>query len=818
MSEVITLDKYYDTTTDGDTFENPFSFELDGFQKNAVNIIRSGDPYNILVTAHTGSGKSLVAEYAIMHNKSIGKRTIYTSPIKSLSNQKFFEFSQKFKDSSIGIVTGDCKFNTMADVLIMTTEILLNVINFSNNNLFTASSTNIFDVTLDDVNTIIFDEVHYINDDSRGNIWEQCIMKIPANINQVLLSATIEDSEKFAKWIQRCNGLKTYILPNFKRVVPLYFNAFYTINESVEKVLNKDAITKPYLNNINKLIPITNTENNKVDMQGYENLERMHKFLVSKELNKISPASIINKTIQYLDDNLMTPCLFFVLSRNKIHQLIDSCSKNLNSHLEQAEVDKLFDAYLSKLSVPKEEYYKIPMIPYVKSYLCKGIGIHHSGLLPILKEVIELLYAKGLIKVLFATETFSVGLNMPTKTVVFTSLNKYDGSSHRFLFSHEFIQMSGRAGRRGIDTLGNVIYLPQLERYFTTSSELKCILVSKPQKIASKYIVDPINVLKGIYNKYNINEDVSRTMWFIEKSVILKGLVKEMNNLEQIITDHNFPVFEYDKLFKDYLSITDGTMKVQGWKKRLQMIKNEVNTKHNFDNQYKLWQQYYDLNLKLTDIKSNIKYYDNIIDESINICLTFLEEFNYIKHTPNENIDTYEYELTNLGLCAAMLGDECNCLLLSKIITSDLSKYKTDDIISILSIFCDGSNDDDVFTENKSIREYYSNIESQQISMINYLNRLGIKAGPDWQINQSNIDIISYWISDKDIKYQEIFNKYQTYEGNFLKNIIKLNKITESIYKVALNIGNITLADKLADYNTLLVKDIINTESIYVNL
>lgn len=806
MSEVTILDKYCDNT-----FDNPYSFELDGFQKNAVNIIRSNDPFNILVTAHTGSGKSLVAEYAIIHNKSIGKRTIYTSPIKSLSNQKFFEFSQKFKDLSVGIVTGDCKFNTMADVLIMTTEILLNVINFSDNQLFTVASTNIFDITLDDVNTVIFDEVHYINDNSRGNIWEQCIMKIPPNINQILLSATIEDSEKFAKWVNGCNGLKTYILPNFKRVVPLYFNAFYTLNESIVKVLDKDTNTKHYLQNINKLIPIMNTENNKVDMSGYENLERMHRYITSQDLNTTGISSIINKTIKFLDDELMTPCLFFVLSRNKIHQLIESCNQNLNSPYEQSQVDDLFDAYLSKLSVNKDEYYKIPMIPYIKKILCKGIGIHHSGLLPILKEVIELLYAKGLIKVLFATETFSVGLNMPTKTVIFTSLNKFDGSSFRFLHPHEFIQMSGRAGRRGIDTLGNVIYLPQLERYFSSSMDVKNMLISKPQKIESKYNVDPIYVLKGVYNKYNINEDISKTMWFIEKMNVKKGLIKEINNYETLINNLNLKsdseILKFDKVFQEYLLITEGTLKVQGWRKRLTNIEK---TTTNFKNNYELWRKYNDLNSKLNNLKSTVTFYDNIIDESIDVCLTFLKEFNYIEKNKTE--------LTNLGLCAAMLGDECNCLLLAQIITTDLSNYTTEEIVGILAIFCDGSNEDHVVTSNQNILNFYYEFENKYIQMINFLNRLDIKINEGWIINQTNIDIVLYWISDKTIKYHDVFNKYQTFEGNFLKNIIKLNKITEAVYKVALNIGNITLADKLANYNELLIKDIINTDSIYVNL
>lgn len=843
LKKVIQLDKY-----NKETFDNPYNYPLDDFQKNAVTIINSNEPHNILVTAHTGSGKSLVAEHAIRHNFKNKKRTFYTSPIKSLSNQKYYEFKQKFanltnevydadtdtylvKPITIGLITGDHKCNPQADCIILTTEILLNVINFNNIKksndipLEILSLNNIFDITLDDVQTVVFDEVHYINDLDRGGIWEQSILKLPDTINQILLSATIDMPIQFARWINSCNNLPTYILQNHKRVVPLYFSTFYTLNKSVlNKITNvktkptnltKNILTpeklKEYANLVNKLIPMKDTIKETITLTEYELVEKLHKHLIATELNTTGMVPIINNTINYLVENCMTPCLFFVLSRNKIHQLIDSCNLTLNDTDEQHTVSNLFDNYVRNLS---GSYESIEMMDNVKQMAIKGLAIHHSGMIPILKEIVELLYSKNLIKVLFATETFSVGLNMPTKTVIFTSINKFDGSKFRTLFSHEFIQMGGRAGRRGIDEYGHVIYLPQLERSFTTSLELKNMLIAKPQKLRSKYNIDPIYVLKALYNGYNISDDIKKTMWYIEKTSQKDGIQKEYNELIKIKSNDLVESLDQTTidLLKEYSLLCNTQFKPKNYKKILEEIENKI---ENFYKIYQEWTKFVDHNIKLKNLKSNINYFDNIIQESINVCFTFLENNDFIQY--NNNSDSYK--LTDLGKCAIYLGDDSNPLIFSKIIQHN--KFKTldcKDMIITIAMLCDNNYSDNLIPINlQHIAGIYYELVDINNKMSNELNKLEININSDWNITQNNFNIVENWLNMK--SYNEIALNYDIYEGNFIKNMIKLGNMVKSLVVYYKSAGiNTEIVNKLNDFDKIINRDIVTCESIYLTI
>ena len=824
------------TSFENQNFNNPYNFPLDDFQKNAINIINSNQPHNILVTAHTGSGKSLVAEYTIIHNFKNKKRTIYTSPIKALSNQKYDEFKKKFTDLSytdddgnikniqIGLITGDNKCNPHADCLILTTEILLNVITFGNlkeNNMeLTADYINVFDISLTDVQSVIFDEVHYINDQDRGGVWEQCILKLPNSINQVMLSATIDKTELFAKWINSCNKLPTYILPNYKRVVPLYFNVYYTLNKSLkEKLLSNSNINAPitkksdvltkekqieYCHLTDKLIPLKNTIDEKVNLEQYKCIESLHKHIEAHDINKkITSSAIINNLIEYLSENLMTPCLFFVLSRNKIHQLVESCQITLNSVPEQCQVENIFDSCLRKLN---GEYNKIQMINNVKSLAMRGIAIHHSGMLPVLKEIVEILYSKNLIKVLFATETFSVGLNMPTKTVIFTSIKKFDGSTFRFLYPHEFIQMAGRAGRRGIDDLGYVIYLPQLEKHFTSNVELKSLLNSKPQSITSKYAIEPMYVLRSIYapgtcgGNFDITEDIKKTMWYQENEVIKLGCIKELNsiNIPQLsITDDHL------KLLDEYLMLDQSGF---GNQKRMKTITGKI---PNFKSTYESYKEYRKIKNHATKLNQTIKYYDDIININIDSCLTFLENNGYIEN----NI------VTDLGKTAIYLGDNSNPLLMAKLVHhNDFHKLSCNDMIIALSMFCQsGTNENDdsnIKIDDKNIKSIYEHITNIHIKMVNQMNQYDIMVGTEWTITSNNFDIVCEWLND--IPCQQIFDTYNVYEGNFIKCMISLHTIVTALVNYFKLTGDMENFNKFIGFEQKIVKDIVTCESIYL--
>ena len=387
----------------GDFNSDPhdFGFELDDFQKHAIASIKKNE--NVLVTAHTGSGKTVPAIFGIADSLSKNKKIIYTSPIKSLSNKKLFELKQKFPD--VGILTGDIKFNPDAQCVIMTTEILRNI-------LYQSASQHI-DIT--EVDKVIFDEVHYINDPDRGRVWEECIILMPKEITLIMLSATIDKADEFAKWVGNIKEKTTNLIPTHKRVVPL---EHYIYNPESEHILNK----------------IVTHDGNFINYD-----------LIKKEYNILHTSKMINPFIEFLKTRQLVPALFFVFSRKECEKLALSVQKTLVDSEEINEIDKIFNYELRN---HKKTYENSPQYHLIHKLVLKGIAFHHSGLIPLLKEVIEILFAKGLIKILFATETFAVGVNMPTKTVIFTKLTKYSNKSFRYLRTDEYLQIAGRDDKR----------------------------------------------------------------------------------------------------------------------------------------------------------------------------------------------------------------------------------------------------------------------------------------------------------------------------------------------------------------------------------
>lgn len=809
---------------------NEYKYELDEFQKKSIDIIELGQPYNILITAHTGSGKSLVAEHAIKKDNSNNKRTIYTSPIKTLSNQKYFEFKKKYVNIEFGLITGDHKCNPLANCIIMTTEILLDLLTKTN---MTAEDEYI---KMDEIGTVIFDEVHYIDDKERGGVWERCIMKLPSTINQVLLSATISHPEQFAKWIERCNGNKTYIFTNNIRPVPLYFSVYYGLTDNIverKKITKSNAILTALLEKkiTNKLIPIMNTNENKITIMQYNEIEK-----IDNELYKLkyftNQNGLLTKIIMHLYENNMLPSIFFILSKEKIQYHIQYCEFILNTIDEQITVEMLFDNYLSKLSNPKENYYKLHMITEAKQYAIRGYAIHHSGLIPVLKEIIELLYSHGLIKVLFATETFSVGLNMPTKTVLFTSIMKHDGVVFRTLHSHEFIQMSGRAGRRGIDTIGNVIYLPQFEKELKNGNELKALLSGRPKNIISKYNIDPIVVLKMLlkikqdsltYSFDILINEINGTLWKMQLGAELEELKKKRNNIVTIINNNiiNNPYTEqincYSNELEQYNEIEESKKTSRIIMKNNDKIQENIRKKiSNFEKIYKYWKEQYLLSTDLQEIDDNIEYITNIAENSIANCLEFLFEQLFID---------INNELTPLGICATQLSPECMQLLISKMMFNShfqsLSGYEMTMFIARNCIY-NGKVPMDhtaLTPRNRNVTNISLNIDFTIMDEIYNILLISInkyKLYISNEVNDNFIPIVSDWLEQ--MTYSELSSKYSLQDGLFIRAINQLRKIITSVYTTFIQMGQISIADKLKHIDGLLFRDIINIESLYIFL
>ena len=500
-----------------------FSYELSDFQKYAIHALVDG--HHILISAPTGSGKTLPAEFAIQYFTSKGKKLIYTSPIKALSNQKYYEFTKKFPNISVGLMTGDIKLNPNADVIIMTTEILMNYL-FNTLGNDTAETNPVLQFQMDITNElgcVVFDEVHYILDENRGQNWEQTILMLPKHIQMLMLSATIDSPERFAKWCERGDDKekKVFLAYTNHRIVPLTHYGFLTTNESVYKGLKDKVLEKEMRDSTNNLVLLQSAKG-EFHEAGYKQLLKTNEFFVKRNVF-LKRKMVLNNLTQFLKEKDMLPAIAFVFSRKNV----ESCAKELNTNLLEDDskvpytIRKEAEQIVRKLPNFKE-YLELPEYISLIQLLEKGIGIHHSGMIPILREIVELFISKKYIKILFATESFSIGLDCPIKTAVFTGIRKFDGNSDRYLLSHEYTQMAGRAGRRGIDTIGHVVHCNNLFK-LPSKTEYKNMMSGKPQELVSKFNIS-YPVIMNLLKQKATTEDIYR---FIEKSMIKKELLDE---------------------------------------------------------------------------------------------------------------------------------------------------------------------------------------------------------------------------------------------------------------------------------------------------
>ncbi|XP_061389848.1 exosome RNA helicase MTR4-like [Musca vetustissima] len=407
-----------------------YPFVLDPFQKEAILCI--DNQQSVLVSAHTSAGKTVVAEYAIAKSLNCKQRVIYTTPIKALSNQKYREFSEEFKD--VGLVTGDVTINPSASCLIMTTEILRNM-------LYRGSEI------MREVGWVVFDEIHYMRDKERGVVWEETLILLPDNVRYVFLSATIPNARQFAEWVCHLHKQPCHVVYTDYRPTPLQHYIFPAGGDGIHLIVDEKGQFKE--DNFKTAMAVLQNagEAAKGDQKGRKG--------GIKGVN--SGQSNIFKIVKMIMERNFAPVIIFSFSKKDCEVYAMQMAKlDFNTAEEKKLVDEVFNNALDVLS---EEDRQLPQVENVLPLLRRGIGIHHGGLLPILKEIIEILFGEGLLKALFATETFAMGLNMPARTVLFTAPRKFDGKDFRWISSGEYIQMAGRAGRRGLDDKGIVILM-----------------------------------------------------------------------------------------------------------------------------------------------------------------------------------------------------------------------------------------------------------------------------------------------------------------------------------------------------------------------
>ncbi|KAI1381641.1 antiviral helicase [Hypoxylon crocopeplum] len=512
--------------------ENPartWPFTLDPFQRLSISSIERDE--SVLVSAHTSAGKTVVAEYAIAHCLKQNQRVIYTSPIKALSNQKYREFNEAFGD--VGLMTGDVTINPTASCLVMTTEILRSM-------LYRGSEI------MREVAWVVFDEIHYMRDKSRGVVWEETIILLPDKVRYVFLSATIPNAFQFAEWIAKIHRQACHVVYTDFRPTPLQNYFFPAGGSGIFLVVDEKGVFREH--NFNKTMQLIEdrkaAEANDIDAKQKGKGKHKKNF----KGNNADAQADIQKIVKMIMNKNFNPVIVFNFSKRDCEMMALTTSKfAFNDDSEKAMVRKVFTSAIESLS---EEDRELPQIQNILPLLEKGIGVHHSGLLPILKETIEILFQEGLIKVLFATETFSIGLNMPAKTVVFTKVTKWDGISSRPLTPSEYIQMSGRAGRRGLDERGIVIMMVDDKMEPETA---KNIVVGQQDRLNSAFYLG-YNMVLNLLRIDAINPEfmLENCFFQFQNTASVAGLEHELMKLQK---SRDEMVIPDEATIKDYYGL-----------------------------------------------------------------------------------------------------------------------------------------------------------------------------------------------------------------------------------------------------------------------
>jgi len=810
-----------------------FPYPLSDFQKYAIEAIVQGD--HVLVTAHTGSGKTLPAEFAIQHFTSQSKKVIYTSPIKALSNQKYYEFQQKYPTISFGLFTGDIKTNPDAQVLIMTTEILMNTLFRINKDEPSVGLDFNIDVQVD-LGCVVFDEVHYINDKERGQVWEKTILMLPPHIQMVMLSATIDNPLGFATWVesgrQSTNlNKKVYLASTDKRVVPLSHYGYVTVNEGIFKNIKDKELEQQIRSQTNVLIPLQSESGDFKEPA----VHKMKKLLDIFEGRQVfmKRQQVLNSLALFLRDREMLPAIAFVFSRKHV----ELCAKEITIPLLEDDskvgyiVRRECEQIIRKLP-NYQEYLTLPEYNQVVSLLEKGIGIHHSGMIPVLREIVELMISKKYIKLLFATESFAIGLDCPIKTAIFTSLTKFDGQFERYLMPHEYTQMAGRAGRRGLDTVGHVVHCNNLFK-LPTLNDYRSILCGKPQQLVSKFHINYSLILNLLKNGQTF--DFHK---FAERSMIQKELANSKDSLSSAIHELKTRVDKKKEslLFMKtpyeictrYLSLKN-EIKTLVNKKRKECdreLRNLENLYLDLHKDIDYVEDYMNLSRDLDDQSASLEFMNSFIQRNTMSICQILTRRGFIDVAYEENGAYANYCLTDLGKIASSINEVHSLVMAQFMVSSEYFKdFNEYQIVGIFSSFTDIKLPDDQRRYNapdilkgplndlvKLLHRYDDDeLDEEVVTGIKYDNAVNfdmVELSMKWTEKVDEVqckEFIQCDVADKGISI-----------GDFNKAMMKIATISKELAKVAEEFGQIELLHKLSKINGLVFKYVTTAQSLYL--
>jgi len=742
-----------------------FNFKLDSFQEKAIDAISKDE--NVLVTAKTGSGKTLVGEYQIHHSLQKGKRVFYTTPIKSLSNQKFHDLKKIYGDR-VGIMTGDIKFSPHADIVIMTTEILRNLLYKQGTPIGITP-----ELSLQNLDAVVFDEVHYINDPSRGSVWEECLVLLPPEINLVLLSATLDTPEPFVHWLTDLKGKMCHLISTEYRVVPLIH-----MTENGEVIM--DAKDTFHFEKYKAWIRKYYSQQDELRKHKERVKAREEGQVIEKEVRVGSFLDRMNKLILKMDK----PALFFVFSRKMCEEYASKVSTDLLTSSETADVRHIVKYHLHKYPELQtmEGYHKLTGL------LEKGVAFHHSGMLPILKEIVEILFDKGFIKILFATETFAVGINMPTKTVVFTSYRKYDDAAEnlRVLRTSEYIQMAGRAGRRGKDDKGIVIYLPIHEP--ETPDVVKEMMTGKRATVESQMKFDYSYVLASLGSGKTIEND---TYWMRQNNQEVEQYKDELATIKRELDTFTMKekehMYEFTQRAQLQEQIRYGTAES---KKVVQQKISKWDNSHvgpYWDSMKKKHERHEQLVARSHKIETTLDSLKLFLKD-IELRKLFLEKQGYIENNG----------LTQKGILASEVH-EAHPILLTEVYTKKLLQTnESNEIVKVLSCFLEHDE-----TDTKSpIAQLGKQMQECEI----------LKT--DWIVTDYWYDVVGDWLEGNNY----VCEQYGIEHGNFVRAMLKLANIVREWVNIATLQQDTEMIEKMNGIEQKLVRGFVIPNSLYLRI
>ncbi len=800
-----------------------YTFHLDPFQQWAVQAIHKGE--NVLVTAKTGSGKTLVGEYQIAYTLRKGQRIFYTTPIKSLSNQKYHDLKKQFPEASVGILTGDIKCNPDAQIVVMTTEILRNLL--FKQNTATASLGVAGVVSMERLGAVIFDEVHYINDADRGHVWEECLILMPPEIKLVLLSATIDSPESLAKWLGEIKQVPMNLLNTSYRIVPLVHSIW---NEGLKQslVLKDRDEAQADVGVYRTWLQGRELKQDAHDAwkKTVKDAKRAGESAAGRE-GKVKLQSYqhqMNECIATLKEKDLLPALFFVFSRKECERYAEKVVGSLITTSENADVKHIISFHLHKHMSVLE---KLPQYHQIVRLLERGIAFHHSGVLPLLKEIVELLFVRGFIKVLFATETFAVGLNMPTRTVIFTSLEKpADDGGFRSLRYDEYAQMAGRAGRRGKDVRGYVYYLPAREPLDPT--ELKGVMSGTLVPLTSRIQFHYDFMLKAIHMHGRSDESkplwiqiLGQSYWAVQRDAVLKEMSQEAEKAKahlaerkKWLTDLQRSAFQEKELLEIQNKTTTNAKKRQaqaGLRKW-----DDEHTGPAWIQASKAWIQEKAAETEVQKWVSQIADAESATPESrLEPVLEGLRAWEFLHPS--------DFHLTQKGILATEVN-EGNPFLMTELYLSGILKGATGQevVIALSAMYADKE------AREKSELIQIRHFSSPVLESLQFLDNLGHKgeqidrtvgvhSSEDfWEVAPFWMELVHRWMGGEDAAV--LTSTYELYEGNFMRGLLKIANLVNEWISMATFCGDVDMLETMKDVPGQLLRGIAQPESLYLTL